>query len=120
MAIRRNSTSMKRSPLRRSGSTSIKKVGPRALAWKACRSEKIETDIDEEGLIRCEDYKLGLPRCGIARLPEEMDLHHSKGRDGDLLTDKRWLVWLTRDCHSEAHNPDSSSSSSQTKDDTER
>jgi hypothetical protein len=32
-----------------------------------------------------------------------MDLHHGKGRDGNLLTDKRWLYWLTRDCHEKAH-----------------
>lgn len=81
----------------------IKKVGRRTLEWRAVRAEKVEQDKDEDGLLRCEDWKLGLPRCGIARLPEDMDLHHSEGRDGDLLTDKSKLVWLTRECHETSH-----------------
>jgi len=118
MALRRSSTSIKRSPLKRGGP--VKAVGSRGLAWKACRSEKAKEDVDEEGLIKCEDYKIGLARCTIARPPKNMHLHHSKGRDGDLLTDKRWLVWLTSECHTEAHSPDTSGSSSQAQNDEER
>jgi hypothetical protein len=99
---------------------SIRKVGPRALAWKQTRAEKVASDVNDEGLIRCEDYKLGLPRCGIARQPEDMDLHHAKGRDGNLLTDKRFLVWLTRKCHDEAHSRNSRLTSPEAKDDAER
>lgn len=87
-------------PLRRGP---LAKRGPRAKAWEQCRAEKVANDVDEEGLIRCEDWKLGLERCHTARQPEDMDLHHGKGRDGNLLTDKRWLYWLTRDCHEKAH-----------------
>ena len=115
---------LRRSPISRSNSnlrrTNLSSVGPRSKEWSKCRSEKAKSDIDEDGLIRCEDYKLGLPRCGIARLPEDMDLHHGKGRDGNLLTDKRWLVWLTRECHNEAHDNNSRFASSEAKDDTER
>lgn len=93
---------MNRSPLSRSQKP-INRKGSRTLAWENCRSEKAESDIDDEGLIRCEDWKLGLDKCGIAREPSEMDLHHSEGRDGKLLTDKTKLVWLTRECHNEAH-----------------
>lgn len=118
MALRRNTGLMTRSPLKRGGP--IKKRGTRAIAWEKCRNEKAQSDVDEDGLIHCEDYKLGLPRCGIARLPEEMDLHHSEGRDGKLLTDKTKLVWLTRECHNEAHDKNSSGSSSKTQDDAER
>lgn len=93
--------------LNRSGSLRsrkpIKKVGSRGLAWRETRSEKVASDIDDDGLIHCEDWKLGLKRCGIARRPRAMHLHHSKGRDGNLLTDKRYLVWLTEDCHNAAH-----------------
>lgn len=88
-------------PLKRG---SLNRRGPRAKSWEKCRAEVVaETEKDEDGLIRCEDYKLGLPRCNVARQPEDMDLHHSKGRDGNLLTDKRYLVWLTRECHDAAH-----------------
>lgn len=66
-----------------------------------------ETEKDEDGLILCEDWKLGMPHCGVARLPENMDLHHSEGRDGKLLTDKSKLVWLIRECHDAAHNSNS-------------
>ncbi len=103
---------IKRSPL--------KKFGPRAAEWQKHRSQRVKSDVDEDGLIRCEDYKLGLERCGIARLPESMDLHHGKGRDGKLLTDDRWLVWLTRECHGEAHDNNSSFASSEAENDTER
>lgn len=116
MGLIQNSGSIKRSPLKR-GKT-IKKVGERSLKWKKFRNEKFDRDKNEEGLIKCQDTKVGLPHCGISR--SEMDLHHLKGRDGDLLTDERWLVWLTRECHDATHNPDSSSTSRQTKDDTER
>lgn len=101
MVIRPSSILVKKTPLKRLGR--IKQIGQRTLSWQKCRNEKVKTDVDEEGLIRCEDYKLGLPRCGVARQPSDMDLHHSRGRDGKLLTDKRYLVWLARECHDTAH-----------------
>lgn len=109
---------LKRTPLNQG--KPIKKFGPRSEAWRKTRAEKVESDKDEDGLIRCEDYKLGLPRCGIAREPQNMDLHHAKGRDGNLLTNKEFLVWLTRECHDEAHSRNSSLASSETEDDAER
>lgn len=86
---------LKRSP--------IKKRGSRTIAWEKLRKEKAERDVDDEGLIRCQDHLLGLPRCGIARSPEQMDLHHSEGRDGKLLLDESKLFWLIRTCHNTAH-----------------
>lgn len=108
MVIKQSSGLTTKNPLKRGGP--IKKRGSRTIAWEKTRAEKAQSDVNEEGLIPCEDYKLGLPRCGIARQPEDMDLHHSKGRDGNLLTDKRWLVWLTRECHDAAHHPDTDNS----------
>lgn len=83
--------------------TLLKRRGRKANAWERFRNEKFERDKDEEGLIRCQDYRIGLSRCGVA-LPE-MDLHHILGREGDLFLDETKMVWLTRDCHNEAHNP---------------
>ena len=74
--------------------------------WRAYRNQTAINDKDEEGLIKCEDHKIGLPRCGIAKQSEDMDLHHIKGRNEapDLYFDRSNLVWLTRECHDEAHN----------------
>ena len=74
--------------------------------WQAYPNQTALNDQDEEGLIKCQDHKIGLPRCGIAREPSKMDLHHIKGRNEapDLYFDKSNLVWLTRDCHNAAHN----------------
>lgn len=92
------SSSLKRTP--------IKKVGRRAKEWEKCRSEMVaEAPRTEDDLILCQDQKAGLPHCGVAKIPKLMDLHHLKGRDGKLLTDKRYLVFLTRECHDKAHNP---------------
>lgn len=87
--------------LKRSGQ--IPKKGRLSKLWENFRNAEFENDKDEEGLIRCQDYKIGLPRCGIAR--DEMDLHHTEGRDGKLLLDKSKMVWLTRECHQKAHEP---------------
>lgn len=32
------------------------------------------------------------------------DCHHVKGRDGELLTNKKYLVIVHRDCHNDIHN----------------
>lgn len=79
----------------------IRRKGSRTLAWEAFRKVKLESDRDEEGLIKCQDYKVGLPRCGIA-IPSP-DLHHIEGRDGDLLLDESKMVWLVRACHETCH-----------------
>ena len=94
---------LKRSNLKRSP---LKKVGPMQQKWQAYRNQTALNDQDEEGLIKCQDHKIGLPRCGIAREASKMDLHHIKGRNEapDLYFDKSNLVWLTRDCHNAAHN----------------
>lgn len=85
-------------PLRRSP---LKKRGRISIEWEAFRNAEFEKDKDDEGLIRCQDYLIGLARCGIAR--SEMDLHHTKGREGKLLFDKSKMVWLIRECHGLAH-----------------
>ena len=75
-----------------------------AKKWKKFRDEKFDRDKDEEGLIKCQDHTIGLPRCGIAR--PVMDLHHLVGRESDPTRcfDHSNLVWLTRECHNAAHN----------------
>jgi len=100
MAIKRSSLLNRGGFLKRA--KSIKKMGSRGLTWQKFRNDQFEKDKDEEGLIRCEDNRIGLPQCGISR--SEMDLHHVEGRDGNLLTDRSKMVWLTRECHNEAHN----------------
>lgn len=82
--------------------TPLKRQGERGIGWRKFRNEQFEIDKDEEGLVRCQDYLIGLPKCGISR--SEMDLHHTKGRSGKLLYDRSKMVWLTRDCHEAAHN----------------
>lgn len=83
-------------------SSPLKKRGQRSLDWEAFRNAEFEKDKDEEGLIRCQDTKIGLPHCGVSSI--YMDLHHTEGRDGKLLFDKSKMVWLTRGCHREAHS----------------
>lgn len=87
-----------------SRTTSINRSGRLAKVWKEFRDSTFEKEKDEEGLIKCQDWKIGLPRCGIA-LPN-MDLHHIEGRDGKLLTDRSKMVWLTRKCHRKIHGTD--------------
>ena len=87
-------------PLRRG---SLKKVGSRTKTWQKVRANLANKKLDEDGLIRCEDFKINLPKCGIARPPGDMDCHHIAGRDGDLLTDESNLLFLTRECHEKAH-----------------
>ncbi len=93
--MKRN-TSLKRTPL--------KKSGAKSKAWQKFRNEKAARDRDEEGIIRCQDTRIGLPRCGVG-LPD-MDLHHIQGRNArpDLYFEESNLVWLTRECHNDAHN----------------
>lgn len=71
--------------------------------WDAFRAKKFDREKNEEGLIRCQDTKLGLPHCGISR--SSMDLHHIVGREAapDLYFADENLVWLTRECHETAH-----------------
>jgi hypothetical protein len=85
--------------------TPLKRRGPVSNAWKAFRDAEAVKDRDEEGILHCQDYLIGLPRCGVG-LPE-LDLHNTQGRSGKLLFDKSKMVWLTRDCHRKAHNDNS-------------
>ncbi len=114
MALQRSSGSIKKSPLKKG--KPIRKLGPRAKAWLQFRNAKAERDRDEDGLLQCEDWKIGLPKCGIGR--PSLDLHHTKGRDGGLLTDERFVVWVTRSCHDAAHN-NTNSTRTETEDDSE-
>lgn len=86
--------------------TLLKRRRKKAEKWAAYRNATAQNSLDEDGLIRCEDHKMGLPACGIAREPNQMDLHHVIGRNErpDLYFDRSNLVWLTRECHGEAHN----------------
>lgn len=104
--LRRSSIPRGKSSLKRG--KPICRKGPRATLWENFAEQEAVKDRDEEGLIKCEDYKIGLPRCGVA-VPRP-DLHHVLGRDGNLLLDKKHLVWLVRPCHELAHNPPSSTS----------
>ncbi len=114
---------MKRQAIKRSGrlrTTSLKKVGPMAIKWKKFRDEKFDRDKNEDGLVKCQDYLLGLPRCGIARI--SMDLHHLVGRQErpDLYFRDSNLVWLTRECHNAAHSNNSDQASTETQNDAKR
>lgn len=82
--------------------TKLKQHGERSDGWRKFRNQQFQLDQNDERLIRCEDVKLGLPKCGISRLT--MDLHHTKGRDGKLLYDRSKMVWLTRECHEIVHS----------------
>ena len=92
-------TPLKRSILKRSGH--INKTGSRTVAWRQFRNLKAERDRDEDGLLKCEDWKLRLPQCHLEA--ESLDLHHLEGRDGSLLLDESKLIWLSRPCHQLAH-----------------
>jgi hypothetical protein len=48
--VKRN-TSLKRTPL--------KKSGAKSKAWQKFRNEKAARDRDEEGIIKCQDYNIG-------------------------------------------------------------
>lgn len=89
-------TPLKRSPL--------KSKGPKSTKWEKFRNEKAVRDRDEEGLIKCQDWKIELPRCGVA-IPSP-DLHHIEGRDKrpDLVFSESNLVWLIRSCHQLVHD----------------
>lgn len=83
----------------------IKRVGPLTKKWQKFRNEKAERDKDDDGLLKCQDYMLGLPRCGFSLEPKSMDLHHIKGREEapELYYSESNLVWLVRFCHRRAH-----------------
>lgn len=80
----------------------IPRFSPRSLKYEDFRKLKLLKDRNEVGLIQCQDYKIGLPAC--MKWMETPDLHHVKGRSGDLLFDERHMVWLARECHNAAHN----------------
>lgn len=88
------------SPLRR---TSLKAKGEKSKRWEQFRNAKATKDRDDEGLLYCQDYLLGLPRCTIGR--PSLDLHHIIGRDArpDLVYVESNLVWLLRECHEKVH-----------------
>ena len=84
----------------------IKRVGPKQKAWRSYREKRANSDLDEDELIKCQDHLIGLPACGIAREPSSMHLHHVIGRDAapKLYFEDSNNIWLTRECHDEAHN----------------
>ena len=93
---------LKRSPLKRG--KLLKKRGPLSVKWDEFRALKLIRDCDEEGLIKCQDYKAGLPPCRIA-IPNP-DLHHLVGRETDpsLYFEESNLIWVVRACHQKLHN----------------
>ena len=93
---------MKRKPLPKG--VTINKKGPLTTLWENFRAKKAVNERDEEGLLHCQDWRIGLPRCGIGR--PELDLHHIIGREQapSLYFHHPNLVWLTRDCHNAAHD----------------
>lgn len=88
--------------------TALNKIGPKTRHWQAFRKAYAEECRDEEGLIRTEPERVGLPREGIS-IPSP-DLHHIIGRDErpDLYYDKSNLVWLTREQHQKVHDREAS------------
>ena len=96
MMLKRGTKGLKRSPLRKSGVASRK--------WKAFRDQYAADSRDEEGLIRTEPTRVGLPEEFLS--VESPDLHHIIGRAErpDLYFDKTNLVWLSREQHQKVHN----------------
>ena len=94
-SLRKSGSFLKRSPLR--------KRGRKTTLWDDFSAKKAIKDRDEEGLIKCQDWKVGLRRCEIA-IPRP-DLHHVVGRENapELYFAESNLVWLTRNCHDAAH-----------------
>lgn len=93
--------------LKRSGflrRTRLKSRGHRSTLWDAFAEQERRKARDAEGLIDCQDWTIGLPPC--YRRVASPDLHHTEGRDGELLLDRSKMVWLVRTpCHDYAHNP---------------
>lgn len=50
------------------------------------------------------DYKIKNPICERCHLPPSTDVHHMKGRTGNLLTDENNFIALCRWCHDWAEN----------------
>lgn len=98
----------------------LNKKGPMATLWDAFRSKKLERDKDEDGLIACQDWKIGLRRCG--QRSASPDLHHVEGREArpDLYFSNGNLVWLVRGCHDKAHNRNTNKPSPKASHDTAR
>lgn len=88
----------------------LKKKGHRGTLWDVFVEQERKKARNAEGLIACEDYRLGLPACH--RSIPTPDLHHTEGRDGALLLDRSKMVWLTRDCHKKAEKLRSASHNS--------
>lgn len=109
---------IRRKPL--PGGIYLNKKGPMATMWDTFRGKKLERDKDEDGLITCQDWKIGLQRCG--QRSTSPDLHHVEGREArpDLYFSDGNLVWLVRSCHDEAHDRNTNKSSSQASHDTAR
>lgn len=96
MILKRSVKGLKRSPLKKRGVTS--------KAWETFRNQYAEECRNEEGLIRTEPTKVGLPEEYLS--VESPDLHHIIGRSErpDLMFDKSNLVWLSREQHQKVHN----------------
>lgn len=93
-------------PLKRTGQ--IKRKGNRMKAWEVFSNSYAIECRDDNGLIECQctaecQQSLDCP-CHWGHVNQfRPDLHHLIGRDGDLLFDKHYLVWLTRKCHERVH-----------------
>lgn len=108
-----------RSALKR-GKKWINQKGPKTTLWEDFRAKKANNDRNREGLIACEDWKIGLPPCGLSS--GSPDLHHIFGREDrpDLYFAEPNLVWLIRACHDKAHDFYTAKSSTKAQDDAQR
>src|SRR5687767_6271534 len=86
----------------------LNRKGPKATLWEQFRGKKLLRDLNGNETIVCQDYRIGLPRCGLSS--PSPDLHHILGRDArpDLYFDDKNLVWLVRACHELSHSNTSS------------
>lgn len=109
---------IRRKPLPRG--VTINKRGPLTTLWENFRAKKLVRDKNRDGVIVCQDWKLGLPTCGLES--ESPDLHHALGREArpDLYFTNSNLVWLVRECHDKAHNRNTPKPSPETSNDPER
>ena len=121
--LRNSRSPIKRQPLKRgqlSRGVYINKKGPLTTLWEEFRGKKLIRDRNGDGVIVCQDWKLGLPACG--ETSDSPDLHHIVGREAQpalYFVDSN-LVWLVRGCHDAAHSQNTSSTSAEAEDDSER
>jgi hypothetical protein len=75
-----------------------------ATLWDDFRGKKLLRERNDEGEIECQDWKIGLPRCGaVCRHRLTCIISLAERQHPALYFHHPNLVWLVRKCHDEAH-----------------